>query len=102
MGLDIFAVPCGADPSCVAALRVMAKQQPLDDISNVSMNVSLLIEGDFVGQAEVAVALPVVEDYLTKAVVTSWVVERPGREVLIQRRKGFSMREVSDYCTMGI
>jgi hypothetical protein len=44
----------------------------LDNIPNVS----LLIEGGFIGQAEVAVALPVVEKYLAKAVMPGWVVER--------------------------
>jgi len=47
----------------------------------------LLIEGDFVGQTEVAVALPVVEEYLTKAVVPGWEVERPGRDGLILKRR---------------
>jgi hypothetical protein len=39
--------------------------------------------GDFIGQAEVAVALPVVEKYLAEAVVPGGVVERPGRGSLI-------------------
>ena len=43
----------------------------------------MLIEGDFIGQAEVAVALPVVEKYLVKAVMTGWVIEMPGRGSLI-------------------
>jgi hypothetical protein len=46
----------------------------------------LLIEGDFVGQMEVAVTVPVVEKYLTKAVVTGRVVERlPGGASLIKK-----------------
>jgi hypothetical protein len=49
----------------------------------VTGGVSLLIEGDFIGQAEVAVALPVVEKYLAKAVMTGWVIEMPGRGSLI-------------------
>ena len=74
----------GADPSCVAALRVTAKQHTLDNVSDVS----LLIEGDFIGQAEIAVALPVVQEYLARAVVRGWVVERlPGGEGLILRGK---------------
>ena len=55
----------GTDPTCIAALRVAAKHHALNDVSDVS----LLTEGDFVGQAEVAVTVPVVEEYLAKAVM---------------------------------
>jgi hypothetical protein len=61
----------------------------------------LLIEGDLVGQAEVAVALPVVEEYFAKAVVPGWVVERQGRESLILKREWFFDGEVSGYCVTG-
>ena len=72
----------GTDPTGITALRVTAKQHALNDVSEVS----LLIEGDFVGQTEVAVALPVVEEYLSKAVVTGRVVERlPGGASLIKK-----------------
>jgi hypothetical protein len=58
-------------------------------------DVSLLIEGDFVGHAEVAVALPVVEEYLAKAIMTGWMAERmSGGESLILKGDGFSMRNV--------
>ena len=67
----------GAYPAGVTALRVTAKHHALNDVSDVS----LLIEGDFVGQTEVAVALPVVEEYLSKAVVTGGVIERLERRV---------------------
>lgn len=41
-------------------------------------------DGDFVGQAEVAGAIPVVEEYLEKAIMTGGVAERmPGVESLI-------------------
>ena len=86
----------GADSACVAALRITAKQHTLDDIQDVS----LLIEGDFIGRAEVAVALPVIE-YLPEAVMPGGVVERLGREGLILMGKRVSMREVSGYCTTG-
>ena len=69
----------GTYPACITAIRVTAEHHALNDVSDVS----LLIEGDFIGQAEVAVAIPVVEEYLTKAVVPGWVVERPGGEDLI-------------------
>jgi len=69
----------GTKITCIAALRVTAEHHALNNVSDVS----LLIEGDFIGQAEVAVALPVVEKYLAKAVVTGWVIERPGRGSLI-------------------
>jgi hypothetical protein len=65
----------GAYPAGVTALRIAAEHHALNDVSDVS----LLIEGDFISQAEVAVALPVVEEYFTKAVVPDRVVERlPG------------------------
>jgi len=69
----------GTYPMGITALRVTAEHHALKDIPDIS----LLIEGDFIGQAEVAVTLPMIEEYLTKAVVPSWVVERPGREGLI-------------------
>jgi hypothetical protein len=69
----------GVGPVCVAGLRVTAEQHTLNNV----LNVRLLIEEDFVGQAEIAAALPVGEEYLTKAVVAARVVGRPGREDLI-------------------
>lgn len=52
----------------------------MDDVSDVS----LLIEGDFVSQAEVVVAILVVEEYIAKAVMTGGMAERmPGGESLI-------------------
>ena len=68
-----------ADPACIAALWVTTEQHTLDDVPDVS----LLIEGDFVSQAKIAVALPVVQKYLAKAVMTGWVIEKPGGESLI-------------------
>ena len=67
------------NPTGKAALQVMTKHHALNDVPYVR----LLIEGDFVGQTEVAVALPMVEKYLTKAVVPGRVVETPEREGLI-------------------
>jgi hypothetical protein len=65
----------GTDPSCVAALRVTAEHHALNDVSDVS----LLIEGELVGQAEVAVALPVVKEDLAEAVVPGGLIEKlPG------------------------
>ena len=61
--------------SGIAALRVTAEHHTLNDVSDVS----LLIEGDFVGQTQVAVALPVVEKYLPKAVMPGGAAERAGR-----------------------
>ena len=59
-----------------------------------------LIERDFVGQAEIAVVLPVVEEYLTKAVVPGWVVERlPGGGSLILKEWWVFDGEVSGYVT---
>ena len=50
----------------------------------MSRTESLLIEGDFVGQTQVAVAVPGVEEYLAKAVVPGWMIERlPGGVSLI-------------------
>jgi hypothetical protein len=63
----------------IATLRVTAEHLTLNNVPDVS----LLIEGDFIGQVEVAVALPVVKEDLAEAVVPGWVVERPGREGLI-------------------
>ena len=60
----------------IAALRVTTKHHALNDVSDVS----LLIKGDFIGQAEVAVAVPVVKEYLAEAVVPGWVVERLAKE----------------------
>ncbi len=76
----MFILAAGTNPPGIAALRVTAERHALNDVSGVS----LLIEGDFVGQAEVAVALPVVEEYFAKAVVPGGVIERlPGGDVLI-------------------
>lgn len=48
----------------------------------------LLTEADFASLAEVAGAIPVVEEYLAKAVMTNGVVERmPGVESLILKEK---------------
>ena len=70
----------GAYPAGVTALRIAAEHHALNDVSDIS----LLIEGDFVGQAEVAVALPMVEEYLAKAVMAGGVVESlPGGEIVI-------------------
>jgi hypothetical protein len=64
----------------------------LEDVPDVS----LLIEGDFIGQAEVAVTIPVVEEYLAKAVVPGGVIERlPGGEGLILKEGWFFDGEVS-------
>jgi hypothetical protein len=72
----------GTDPTGITALRITAEHHTLDDVPDVS----LLIEGDFVGQTKVAVALPMVEEYLSKAVVTGRVVERlPGGASLIKK-----------------
>ena len=65
----------------IAALRVTTKYHALNDVSDVS----LLIEGDFIGQVEVAVALPVVKEDLAEAIVPGWVIERPGEDVLFLR-----------------
>jgi hypothetical protein len=64
-GDAMLILAAGAYPSGIAALRITAEQHALDDVPDVS----LLIEGDFIGQAEVAVAIPVVEEYLAKAVI---------------------------------
>jgi hypothetical protein len=79
----------------IAALRVAAEQHTLDNIPNVS----LLIEGGFIGQAEVAVALPVVEKYLAKAVMPGWVVERlpAGARKILKEGRVFE-EDVSGYC----
>jgi hypothetical protein len=81
-GDAMLILAAGTDPTGITALRITAEHHTLDDVSDVS----LLIEGDFVGQTEVAVALPVVEEYLSKAVVTGRVVERlPGGASLIKK-----------------
>ena len=83
----------------IAAIRVTAEQHALNDVPDVS----LLIEGDFVGQAEVAVAIPVVEEYLAKAVMTCWMAERmPGGESLILKEGWVFDGEVSGCCARGI
>ena len=83
----------GAYPAGVTALRIAAEQHALNDVSDKS----LLIEGDFVGQAEVAVALPMVEEYLAKAVMAGGVVERlPGGEIVILKGGMVFDCEVSD------
>ena len=55
----------GTYPACITTIRVTAEHHALNDVSYVS----LLIKGDLIGQVEVAVAIPVAEEYLTKAVV---------------------------------
>ena len=49
----------------IATLLLTAEHHTLNNVPDVS----LLIEGDFIGQAEVAVPLPVVEKYLAKAIM---------------------------------
>jgi hypothetical protein len=79
-GDTMLILAAGAYPAGVTALRIAAEQHALNDVSDKS----LLIEGDFVGQAEVAVALPMVEEYLAKAVMAGGVVESlPGGEIVI-------------------
>lgn len=79
-GDAMLILAAGTDPSCVAALRVTAEHHALNDVPDVS----LLVEGDFVGQAEVAVTLPVVEAYLAEAIMTGWVIGKlPGGASLI-------------------
>ena len=81
-GDTMLILAAGTDPTGIAALQVTAEHHALNDVSDVS----LLIEGDFVGQMEVAVTVPVVEKYLSKAVVTGRVVERqPGGASLIKK-----------------
>ena len=83
----------GTDPTGTTALRITAEHHTLDDVPDVS----LLIEGDFVGQAEVAIALPMVEKYLAKAVMAGGVVERlPGGEIVILKGGMVFDCEVSD------
>ena len=82
----------------IATLRVTAEHHTLNNVPDVS----LLIEGDFIGQAEVTVALPVVEKYLAKAVMTGWVIERPGRGSLILKEWRVFDGEVSGCCATGI
>jgi hypothetical protein len=82
----------------IATLRVTAEHHTLNNV----LDVSLLIEGDLVGQAEVAVALPVVKEDLAEAVVPGWVVERPGRGSLILKEWRVFDGEVSGYCVTGI
>jgi len=63
----------------VKAMSVVGIQTDVSDVS-------LLIEGDFIGQAEVAVALPVVEEYIAEAVMPGGVIERvPGGASLIRK-----------------
>jgi hypothetical protein len=45
-GDAMLILAAGTYPTCIAALRVTAKHHALNDVSDVS----LLIEGDFVGQ----------------------------------------------------
>jgi hypothetical protein len=81
-GDTMLIMAAGAYPAGVTALRIAAEHHALNDVSDIS----LLIEGDLVGQTEVAVALPMVEEYLSKAVVTGRVVERlPGGASLIKK-----------------
>ena len=81
-GDAMLILAAGAYPAGVTALRIAAEHHALNDVSDIS----LLIEGDLIGQAEVAVALPMVEEYLSKAVVTGRVVERlPGGASLIKK-----------------
>jgi hypothetical protein len=81
-GDTMLILAAGAYPAGVAAFRIAAEHHSLNDVSDIS----LLIEGDLIGQAEVAVALPMVEEYLSKAVVTGRVVERlPGGASLIKK-----------------
>ncbi|MGD0751691.1 MAG: hypothetical protein ABSA23_09805 [Anaerolineales bacterium] len=71
-GDAMLILAAGTYPAYVTAIRVTAEQHALNDVSDVS----LLIEGDFIGQTEVAVAIPVVEEYLAKVVMTGWMAER--------------------------
>lgn len=88
----------GTDPFCVAALRVTAEHHALNDV----LDVCLRIEGDLVGQAEVAVTLPVVEEYLAKVVVPGRVIERLlGRARLILTEWWVFDGEVSGCCVTG-
>ena len=97
-GDALLILAAGAEIAGIAAIRVTAEQHTLDDVPDVS----LLIEGDFVGQAEVAVAIPVVEEYLAKAVMTGGVIERlPGGEGLILKEWWVFDGEVSGYCVTG-
>jgi len=89
-------VAAGTKITGIAALRVTTNHHALNDVSDVS----LLIKGDFIGQAEVAVAVPVVKEYLAEAVVPGWVVERlPGGGSLILKEWWVFDGEVSGYVT---
>jgi hypothetical protein len=86
------------DPTCIATIGVTAEQHTLNNVPDVS----LLIEGIFVGQREVAVALPVVEEYLAEAIITGWVIKRlPGGASLILKEWWVFDGEVSGYCVTG-
>ena len=92
-GDAMLILAAGTDPTGITALRITAEHHTLDDVPDVS----LLIEGDFVGQAEVAIALPMVEKYLAKAVMAGGVVERlPGGEIVILKGGMVFDCEVSD------
>jgi hypothetical protein len=86
-------VAAGTKITGIAAFRVTAKHHALNNVPDVS----LLIEGHFIGQAEVAVTVPVVEEYLAEAVMPGWVIERPGGEGLILKRGLVFDGEISDY-----
>jgi hypothetical protein len=96
-GGAMIILAAGTYPTDVAALRVTAKHHALNDVPDAS----LLIEGDFIGQTQVAVAVPVVKEDLAEAVVPGWVIERPGRESLILKREWFFDGYVSGYCVTG-
>jgi hypothetical protein len=92
-GDTMLILAAGAYPAGVTALRIAAEQHALNDVSDIS----LLIEGDLVGQAEVAVTVPMVEEYLAKAVKAGGVVERlPGGEIAILKGGMVFDCEVSD------
>ena len=75
----------GTYPTGIIALQVTAKHHALNDVPEVS----LLIEGDFVGQAEVAIATPVVEEYLAETVMPGGVIERVVGEASLIRKCGW-------------
>ena len=64
-GDAMLILAAGTKITGIAALRVTEKHHTLNNVPDVS----LLIEGDFIGQAEVAVPLSVVEKYLAKAIM---------------------------------
>jgi len=55
----------------------------------------LLIEGDFIGQAQIAVAIPVVEECLANAVMTGWMAERLPRGESLFLKVGWVFDEES-------